>query len=72
MKVAIWSHLSGPCLHHQLFKEGDALRVREGQQEEGAGEQPGGDLWPDRARAPDLTWRLSQPEEDAGKQSKDP
>lgn len=33
--------LSGPCLHHQLSEEGDALRVWKGKQEEGAGEQPG-------------------------------
>ena len=68
LKLSLCPCFLGPRLHHQLPEEGDALRVREGQQEEGAGEQPGRDLWPDPAGAPDLAWRLSQPEEDAGNQ----
>ena len=58
--------ISGARLHHQLPEERDAQRVREGQQEKGADWQPGGDLQPHRKRAPDITRRLPQPEEDAG------
>lgn len=60
----LWS--PGASLHHQLSEKGHAERVWKGLQEEGADSQPGGDLPQDREGAPDLTWRLPQPCQDAG------
>lgn len=40
-EVLLCPSLSGPCLHHQLLEEGNALGVWEGHQKEGTGEQPG-------------------------------
>ncbi|XP_045434870.1 EH domain-containing protein 1 isoform X2 [Pipistrellus kuhlii] len=56
----------GARLHHQLPQEGDAQHVRQREQEEGAGEQPGRDLRQDRAGASDLRRRLPEPPQDAG------
>lgn len=57
---------AGPRLHHQLPEERDAVRVWEGEQEEGADRQPGRYLQTHRARASDISRRFPQSEEDAG------